>query len=109
MAAISSALPAASCRLAVLPVPDKVTVLVPSIMQAFVPLVGTPAFQLPPTVQLPLPSVQVVPHAASAAAEKRNTASVAAIALMANRTDVPNQDPTGCCGVLGRAQPRRIV
>src|SRR5208337_704841 len=52
--------PLASCRSAVEPETSKVTVLVPSVMQVLVELVGTPPLQLPATLQLPLPSVHVV-------------------------------------------------
>jgi hypothetical protein len=53
-------LPPASCRLATDPPPLRVTVLVPSMMQAFVEAVGLPPFQFPGMLQSPLPSVQVV-------------------------------------------------
>src|SRR5271157_3952463 len=52
--------PLPSCRSSVEPETSKVTVLVPSVMQVLVELVGTPPLQLPATLQLPLPSIHVV-------------------------------------------------
>ena len=75
-------LPPASCKLATAPPPVRVTVLVPSMMQAFVEELGVPLVQFPGTVQEPLASLQVVegppklPHwdrAGPAAKERQST------------------------------------
>jgi hypothetical protein len=53
-------LPLASCRLATDPLPMTATVLVPSMMQAFVEELRVPLVQLPATDQEPLASFQVL-------------------------------------------------
>src|SRR5258707_1199961 len=76
-------LPPASCRLATDPLPVRVTVLVPSMMQAFAEELGVPLVQFPGTVQEPLASLQVVegppklPHwdRAGPAAKERHSRS----------------------------------
>ena len=77
-------LPLAICRPLALPFVSRVTVLVPSKMQAFVEALGVPLVQLPATPQEPLPSLQVVdgalklPHWARTcpAAKERDSTSM---------------------------------
>lgn len=55
-------LPLASCKLATSSLVSRVTVLVPLMMHAFVEASGTPLFQFPGVLQVPLPSIQLDPE-----------------------------------------------
>jgi hypothetical protein len=73
-----------SCRPLAFPVVSRVTVLVPSRIQAFVEALGVPFVQLPATAQEAVPSVQVVegalklPHwdRTCSAAKERDSRSI---------------------------------